>query len=209
MKVKSFVLLCLLASGLQGLSQDAATASAIADRQEAEERYRRMSADVEGLLSANAALQRRISAIADELRRLRDDHERLEKNSTVQDEIRRLAKKIEEVDQKRIEDRELILKEMKELTRLLSAAPPSRSNFDPPSSRTHGNEETKPLPDKGYEYTIQSGDTVATVLAAYNAEFKKNGQKPLSLKQVLEANPGLNPNRIRVGQKIFIPLPPN
>jgi LysM repeat protein len=41
---------------------------------------------------------------------------------------------------------------------------------------------------------------------AYNAEFKKLGKKQVTQKQVLAANPGLNPNNIRVGQKIFIPV---
>ncbi len=57
-------------------------------------------------------------------------------------------------------------------------------------------------PQKGYEYEVKSGDTIHAIVAAYQA----NGVK-VSVNQVLKANPGLNPNKLRRGQKVFIPDP--
>jgi hypothetical protein len=55
---------------------------------------------------------------------------------------------------------------------------------------------------KGYEYVIQSGDTLSSVLA----EYKKQGVK-VSVDDVHKATPGLKPTSMKVGQKVFIPAP--
>jgi LysM repeat protein len=47
----------------------------------------------------------------------------------------------------------------------------------------------------GGEYTIASGDTLGALA-------KKNG---VSLKAILDANPGINPRKLHVGQKVQIP----
>lgn len=66
--------------------------------------------------------------------------------------------------------------------------------------------EPKPTPRQtyayGYEYIVQPGDTLSKIIAAY----RKEGIN-VTLQMVLEANPGLNPDNIKVGQKIFIPDP--
>ena len=67
-------------------------------------------------------------------------------------------------------------------------------------------ESAPPKLEKGVEHVVNKGEFFSTILAAYNAEFKKLGKKSVSEKQVLAANPRLNPNNIRVGQKIFIPV---
>lgn len=57
--------------------------------------------------------------------------------------------------------------------------------------------------EKGYEYVIQSGDTLSSVAQAYREKNIK-----VTVDQILKANPGLNANKLKVGQKIFIPTPP-
>ncbi len=49
---------------------------------------------------------------------------------------------------------------------------------------------------------MKSGDTLAAILAAY----QQSGVK-VSQSQVIKANAGLNPDRLKVGQKLFIPEP--
>ncbi len=58
---------------------------------------------------------------------------------------------------------------------------------------------TTPLPDDfpggGIEYTVKSGDTLGKIITQLKS--KKNW--------ILYANPGMNPDKIFVGQKIFVP----
>ena len=55
---------------------------------------------------------------------------------------------------------------------------------------------------KGYEYEVKAGDTLSLIVQAY----RKQGVKVTSA-LVIKANPGLNPNRLFTGKKIFIPDP--
>jgi LysM repeat protein len=54
--------------------------------------------------------------------------------------------------------------------------------------------------EKGYEYTVQSGDTLSAIVQAYRDQGVK-----VTVDDVLKANPSLKPSSMRVGQKIFIP----
>ena len=61
--------------------------------------------------------------------------------------------------------------------------------------------------ENGFSYTVQGGDTLSAILKAYNTDFKSKGWKTISLKQAREANPNVDWDRLRVGQKIVIPRP--
>lgn len=50
---------------------------------------------------------------------------------------------------------------------------------------------------EGTLYRIQSGDTLLVVARRFG----------VTLQQVLDANPGVNPNRLQIGQEIIIPAP--
>ena len=73
-----------------------------------------------------------------------------------------------------------------------SRPPTHTPEADPPPKRD----------EKGYEYTVQSGDSLSLIVEAY----KQQGVKT-SISEILKANPGLNPNRLLPKQKIFIPAP--
>jgi hypothetical protein len=49
---------------------------------------------------------------------------------------------------------------------------------------------------------VQSGDTLSAIIAAY----KEKGIK-VTEKEIKAANPNLVPEKMRVGQKIWIPAP--
>ena len=107
------------------------------------------------------------------------------------------VKTIREVDRKRSADKELILKEMKSLVRNI---PKSRPNTKPPAPT--------PRSQKGFEHSVQSGETISAIIAAYNDVLKSQGaKKRITLKSVLDANPKLNPRSIQIGQILFIPDP--
>jgi len=169
---------------------------------EYDERYRRLNGIVEELAGAQATLQKRIGTLSDEVRVVRDEQGRSTGQFVRHDDLRKaldaLAEKVRELDRKREEDKKLILDELRKLaqTPLTESRPRRVREPDPePPPAASG-------PLKGYEYVVKSGDTLAAILAAY----QQSGVK-VSQSQVIKANPGLNPDRLKVGQKLFIPEP--
>ena len=57
-------------------------------------------------------------------------------------------------------------------------------------------------PQHGYEYPVQSGDTLSAIARAY----KDKGVK-VTVQQIEKANPGLTATTLYVGKTIFIPDP--
>jgi LysM repeat protein len=103
--------------------------------------------------------------------------------------------KLKEIDEKRQSDKTLIVKSIQELSKLPVVAAP----VTPPA----------PAVPVGptYEYTVQPGDNLGGIVRAYNTEFEKQGLKSIRISQIEKANPGLDPDRILVGQVIRIPIP--
>lgn len=179
----------LLAQAL--LAQDAAV----------EERLNRMSGHVEDLLAAQKIQQERMAELGKEVSSLREQAAKNSGNFATQEELRKLAEKVQEIDQKRVSDNERIIKELEKLTRSGAGGRPDRHTTKGTKEATEktasggGNE-------KGFEYEIQSGDTLSTIALAY----REKGVK-ITTDQIVKANPGLKPDRLKVGQKIFIPAP--
>jgi hypothetical protein len=57
-------------------------------------------------------------------------------------------------------------------------------------------------PGQGYEYTVQPGDTLTTILSKIRAK-----NPSITGEQLMRANPGLRPNRLVAGEKLVVPLP--
>jgi hypothetical protein len=184
---------------------DASRAAAIADREAAEERYRRMNTAVEGLLAAQAEQQRRLEALATELRQVRADTAKPQGDFVSREELRQLVDTVRELDRKREADRRMILEEIENLGKSvaasLKAATPRRTEPERSTAASPGYDEMA-------EHTVEQGQTLSAIVAAYNAEYKKRGKRT-SLKLVLDANPNVKPESMRVGQKVVIPLVPN
>ena len=196
---KYFLLLNLcviLAAGSAG--SFAQTAADIAARQESEERNKRLNATVEDLKETFVAQQKTIASLREEVRQLRDENARVSNNAVGQDTVRRLAEKIQEVDRKRESDNKLIqetlAKLQKSLTTPQSPAPKTPKSETPPAAPVTS--------DKAIEYTVQKGDRLDLILKSVRDQGVKVTQK-----QIKDANPSINWDKLRVGQKIFIPLP--
>jgi len=183
---------------IQGASALAADALAL----EWEERFRRLNGMVEELLGAQATLQKRIGTLSDEVRVARDEQGRSDTRFVRHDDLRKaldaLAEKIRELDRKREEDKKLILDELRKL---------AQNPLPDTSSRRVRRPEPEPTPTpatvlKGREHIVKSGETLAAILAAYQQDGVRVTQA-----QVVKANPGLHPDRLSVGQKLFIPDP--
>ncbi len=189
------------------------TAAISAAQQAADERYARLSADVQALQSANEDLQNKINGLVEEIRKLRDEQAQQSGRAVSGDDVKHLAEKIEEVDKKRADDKAAITEEVRNsiagLEKALgsggggAAVPPPRATPKPVVK------DTTPPPnvENGFVYTVQSGDSLSAIVHAYNVDFKSKGMKPITLKQARDANPTVDWGKLRVGQKIVIPRP--
>jgi nucleoid-associated protein YgaU len=175
---------CLTTSSLR--AQDAAI----------EERLNQLNGLVQDLLEDKAAQRKQVEGLAREIASLREQQNQPNTTYAMQEDLKHLAEKVQEIDRKREADRELILKEMGKLAKSLAAAPPKRPKATAPDP------SPSPTAEKGFEYIIQSGDTLSAIATAYGEQNIK-----VTTKQILQANPGLDEKRLRVGQKIFIPAP--
>ena len=89
----------------------------------------------------------------------------------------------------------------KSVAESLKAATPRRSEPERSSASADASKEIA-------EHTVEQGQTLSAIVAAYNAEYKKRGKRT-SLKLVLDANPNIKPESMSVGQKVIVPLVPN
>ena len=166
-----------------------------------EERLNKLNAHVEDLLAAQAEQQKRIAALAKELESLREQAAKPTGDFASQEELRKLARQLQEIDEKRVADNEKILKVIEKL---------GKSGLSTRTEKKTTKAPTEPVEktgtgggaEKGFEYVIQSGDTPSTIAQAY----REKGFK-VTTEQILKANPGLKSNSLKVGQKIFIPAP--
>jgi len=224
-RISLFFLVAACLSG-PGFAQDNA-ARAAAEREAAEEGYRRLNSAVEALTTGQADLQRRISALADELRSARAQDNKIDTSKFVtRDEFNRLVKAIDEIERKREDDKKLIRDEFdqlkKDIVKLLNAPAPlaaakknkgaADKGAEKPAEKTADKtDKSDKAPDaaastqEGVWYVIQSGNTLNAIVNAHNDEFKKKGKKT-SIKLVQDANRDLKPTSLKVGQRIWIPL---
>jgi hypothetical protein len=197
---------CLLTVPELNAQGDATRAAALADRDAAEERYRRLNTAVEGMLGAQAEQQRRLDALAAELARVRTETARAGGDYVTRSELNELVKSIQEIDRKREADRRLILEELETLGKSLAdliKGPARRAEPTPAPKAT----TTSPSYQEYVEHTLQPRETIWALVTAYNAEYRAQGRRT-SEKLVLEANPRIRPEALQVGQKIIIPLVP-
>lgn len=182
--------------------------AAAAERQEAEERYKRMSADIEDLKTTLQSCEKRLDEQRTEIRRLSEELAKVGSNKDLatKDDFKHLADKIREVDEKRIADNaklmENVTSEFARLEKKLLSAPVKPSPPSNPPTPTKPTMEPKTGNEKGYEYTIRANDNPHVIAAA----LTKQGVK-ITSKQIIDANPKVDWYKLRIGQKIFIPAP--
>lgn len=116
------------------------------------------------------------------------------------DDLKKLAGQVKDLAKKQQDDNDLVLKELEKLGK--GGSIPTASHKSPSVSTDNPTPATSG-PQKGYYYTIQEKDTLSAVAKAYSAELKVK----VTVDQILNANPGLNPKNLIVGKKIFIPQP--
>lgn len=156
------------------------------------ENNQRLQSQLNDLLEAFNALKTELNKVQSEVRQLRAKLGARNPNLVTRSDLEELAKSVREIDRKRVQDKDLILKEMKGLLRSKPSIPKPKATDS----------------QKGFDHTVQSGETISAIISAYNAELKRQGTtKRITLKSVLTANPNLNPRTMRIGQSLFIPDP--
>ncbi len=198
MKKMSLWLLILVFTASLARAQDAAT----------QQQLDKLSGQIQDLLEAQAQQGKRIDALEREFGELRDKvNTPVVSDSASRDDLKQLAQKVQEIDQKRLDDRELILKELEKLGKAAALAPvtPTRKPRAAAETTAAGGDNSTPPPggpENGHYYQVKEGDRLSDIVKAYRAQGVK-----VTTPQVLKANPGLDPNKLYVGKKIFIPDP--
>jgi len=199
MKKISLWVLTLVFTASLAWAQDAAT----------QQQLDKLSGQIQDMLEAQAQQSKRIDALDKEISDLRDKVNTPVANDYVShDELKKIADQISEVDKKRQDDSDMIATQISNLAKAAAVAPPPPVYHSSSTTTTSTGDgsgsgpDTTSTPQNGYYYEIKSGDTLSLVVKAY----RDKGVKVTS-KQVLKANPGLDPNKLYVGKKIFIPDP--
>ena len=156
---------------------------------------------IQDLTEAQAAQTKKLGELDKSIGDLRDKlNQPAAPDSASADDLKKLAAQVQEIDKKRQDDNEKILKQIENLGKTGgSSAPLHRPTA---TVSTNDPNTTVTVPQKGYDYPIVAGDTVSSIAKAYRAQGVK-----VTTDQILKANPGLNPNNLIVGKKIFIPDP--
>jgi len=163
-----------------------------------QERVKQLTGKVENLEETNLTLRRQIEELVREVASLRDQQRTQPAGTPASnDDLRELAKKVQEIERKRAADRDYLENEFDRLAKLIKSSPAS----SPPPTR--GSSSSADLPKDAVEHTIASGDTLLAIALAYS---KETGRK-ITTDLIMKANPGLDPRKLQPGQKILVPLP--
>jgi LysM repeat protein len=189
-RVSLYAAVVLILLSAPAWAQDAAT----------QERLDKMAGQIQDFLDNQKSLQQQLSQVSKEVSALREQiaNQPREDWATAAD-LKRLADGVREIDKKRIEDNERIRTEISKLGKLLASAPAPRSR---PARDEEPKEKEPAKPEAGLEYVVQPGDSLSLIVQA----CREKGIK-VTMDQVRKANPKLNPEKLLVGQKIFIPQP--
>jgi len=164
----------------------------------------KLSGQIQDMLETQAKQGKQIAALEKQIADLGDKlNQPAANDSASADDLKKLAAQVQEIDKKRQDDNTLILSQLEKLAKAggVPVTPHKPSPIVPPVPTTPTT-PTAGAKQNGYEYTIATGDMVATIAKAYRAQGVK-----VTTDQILAANPGLNPNKMIVGKKIFIPDP--
>jgi LysM repeat protein len=201
----SWMLLVSVLTGWLGLAASVAaqnTAAISAAQEEAEDRYRRLAAQVGNLKEAQDLQQQQIAALEKSIRDLSERITRADNNSATQEKLGHLAEQIKKVDEARVAENKKIFETIDELHGILkkmAAAPPRTPPAPAPAPKPT---QTTSGTDEAFVYEVQKGDTLGGIVQAYRQQNVK-----VTTKAIREANPKVNCDVLRVGQKLLIPKP--
>jgi septal ring factor EnvC (AmiA/AmiB activator) len=180
-------------------------APAFAQETATQQQLDKLSGQIQELQEAQAQQGKRIDGMEKEISELRDKVNTSQVNdSASREDLKKLAaqmqEKVQEIDRKRQDDRDLILKEIEKLGKAAAIAPVPPTTHKTTSKPPADDPGTAAVPPNGYEYPIKDGDTLGLIVKAYRDKGVK-----VTKAQIIAANPKMNPNVLIPGKKIFIP----
>lgn len=165
-----------------------------------QQQIEKLSGQIQDLLDAQAQQGKRLDALEKQIADLSDKlNQPGATGNASADDLKKLAAQVQEIDKKRQEDNQKILDTLEKLGKTGGTRRTSTPTATSPTDNSTPT-ATANVPSKGYYYEIQEKDTVSGIAKKYRAEGVK-----VTVDQILAANPGLNPNSLIVGKKIFIP----
>jgi len=170
---------------------------------ETTERLNKVEGYVQDLLAAREAQDKHMAALEKEIADLRDKmNQPAANNYASAEDLQKLAGQVQELAKKQQADNDQIVKTLDKLSRISSA--PTGGHRPPPGAAAPPADNLTPAsgPQNGFFYEIKSGNTLSAIAKAYTDQGHK-----VTVKQILDANPGLDPKNLIVGKKIFIPAP--
>ena len=173
-------------------------AAARAQDDATQQQINKLSGQIQDLLDAQAVQAKRITALEKDISELRDKSNGSGAN---QDDLQKLANQVQELAKKQQADNDLILKEIGKLGKV-GGSPSGRKSTPSVTTNAATGGSSAGGKENGYEYKVAERDTLSIIAKAYRDQGIK-----VTADQILKANPGLNPNSLKVGQKIFIPAP--
>jgi vacuolar-type H+-ATPase subunit I/STV1 len=191
---------------------------------ELEDRLRRAERDLEAVKETNdslrkklADLQRATDLVTEEAAKAATASNNALQSRAGKQELSQLRDALKESESRREADKKLFLEKFDELRRLMASAPPAPVFAPTPKAKERtepaGNSHSSKAPaanvsDKGVYHTVEKNQTALEILKAYNDDLKSKGRTgKITLAQLQAANSGANLDRLRAGQKLFIPIP--
>ena len=169
------------------------------------EQFRRLRGEIEELKGAHALQQEQSDKLKNKIKFLTDENLKLNRhlagNFATADEVKALQVALKELDANRLKDLAIVQKALADLGKLIQKVAQQKAAPVEPNP---------PAVAKNFKFNthkVEPGEFLGTIIIAYNRAYKEEGLGTVTQSQVLKANPGLNPNRLLVGQKIKIPLP--
>ncbi|MDE3066274.1 MAG: LysM peptidoglycan-binding domain-containing protein [Verrucomicrobiota bacterium] len=161
-----------------------------------------INGQIQNLLDAQAAQAKRLDTLEREINDLRDKvNQPAPNNYASTDDLKALAQQVQEIDRKRQDDNDRILKELQHLEKTLAAPPVSRAPPEISTAPLADNASTPGGKQNGYYYEVKSGDTLSAIARAYRDQMHLK----VTVADILKANPKLDAKSLKVGQKIFVP----
>lgn len=210
MKWFSIIAVCIATCSLPARAQsDRLLADAA--RQELEDRIRRQQAEIEDLKALVNSLSQSITTLNQQvvdqnkaMQKFNDAFRSSALDFVKKEDLGTITRSLKEVEDNREADKRLFLKKFDELREFIKSNPTKVIEVNRGGGSTAAPPREAP---RGVEHTVAPGETASAIVEAYNAELKKRGSKARVTFDVLkQANPGLNLDRIYVGQKLFIPI---
>lgn len=193
MKKISFWVLALLFTASVVSAQDAAT----------QQQLDKLTGQIQDLTEAQSRFNQRLDALERELNDLRDKaNTPVVTDYATHAELKELIEKMREIDDKRKDDTENTAHQIKNLADAIANAPTPAPPVVHHSTPKPDKPDNTPAPTATvqYEYEVHQGDSLGLILKAY----RQKGVK-VSRKQVIAANPKMNPEVLIPGEKIIIP----